>query len=71
MAERHNRCRYWPHCSIHLGDARPHQLSARVVRAIRDQRAAGARVTELAVEWGLTHQTVSNLCRRVTYRSVS
>lgn len=36
MAERHDRCRFWPHCSIHLGMPRPKNLTDANYAEIRE-----------------------------------
>lgn len=45
-------------------------MAPSVVREIRRQHAAGQRIVDIALEWGIRAQTVDTIVRRVTYRNV-
>lgn len=59
MSEQFWRCRFWPHCAIHRGLRRPQQLSPDNRQDIQDLVGAGMSLSAVAVEFEVSHSTVS------------
>lgn len=75
MAERHQRCRFWPHCEVHTGIPLDWRQGMAIfkddeVQEMREQRAAGWTYTEIAARWDTTKQYAWYLVNR-TRRGLS
>lgn len=63
MSEYHDRCRYWPHCDIHLGETRPRAFSPANRDEMRQLRAQGWRYTEIGAAFGTSYRVAAALVR--------
>jgi hypothetical protein len=71
VEERHKRCRYWPHCSIHKGDPQygtwtngQRLFSEEAVADMREDRARGMTYPEIGQVWGTSGKFMWRLLNR-------
>ena len=68
MAEMHQRCHYWPNCTIHLGKHMPRNFSEASADEMCELFESGERVQDIAQAFDTTADTVSRIIRRKTSR---
>ena len=61
MAEQFHACRFWPDCTIHLGDTPPRAFSAANAAQMAEDLADGCTLTEVAARFGCRLTTVARL----------
>jgi hypothetical protein len=61
MSERYQRCRMWPHCSIHLGEPEPRVFSEANAQEMRELRGRGETLAEIAAQFGTGPGAVARL----------
>lgn len=52
MSERHDRCRFWPNCYIHLGEPRPRFFSSENRMEMIEMRRQGWTFQDIATAFG-------------------
>lgn len=52
MSERHQRCRFWPRCCVHLGEPRPRHFTKENMVEMIELRREGWAVEDIAVAFG-------------------
>lgn len=66
MAERYERCRYWPDCMIHAGEPVPHRAQAEIGQAEREQIVAEYAAGDRRVDIAAKHEITYNVAFRIT-----
>lgn len=60
MAERHERCRFYPRCLIHLGEKRPLRFSEANRAEMREMYTTGGmNLSEIAAVFSTRHGVVA------------
>ncbi len=66
--EQHQRCRYHPHCEIHIGHPRPAWFTRRNHEEMREMRMDGSTYEEIAEAFECARSTVQDIVQGRVHR---